>query len=228
MAEQVTLSARRRAGSGKGEARALRREGRVPAITYGADLREPQAISVDALDLYHALRTDAGLNAIINLQVEEGDRQLVIARELQRHPVRRHLLHADFVTVSRSVKIQVDVRVVTEGTAPGEDEGGVAEQQLYTIPVEVLPLEVPDHIVVDISDMQVGDVRRVADLVLPEGVESLEDPERTVITVNVPALEVPEPAEGAALEPVEGAEAAEEGAADTPEESRDAAAGGGE
>lgn len=228
MAEQVTLSARRRAGSGKGEARALRREGRVPAIAYGADISEPQAISVDALDLYHALRTDAGLNAIINLQVEEGGTQLVIARELQRHPVKRHLLHADFVTVSRSVKIQVDVRVVTEGTAAGEDEGGVAEQQLYTIPVEVLPLEVPDHIVVDISDMQVGDVKRVADLVLPEGVESLEDPERTVITVNVPALDVPEPAEGAPLEPVEGAEAAVAGAADTPEESPDAAAGGGE
>lgn len=224
MAEQVTLDARLRAGSGKGEARALRREGRVPAIAYGADLEAPKAISVDALELYHALHTEAGLNAIINLRVDE-DQQLVIARELQRHPVKRHLLHADFVTVSRTVKITVDVPVVTEGTAAGEDEGGVAEQQLYTIPVEVLPLEVPDHIVLDISDMEVGDVKRVSDLVLPEGVESLEDPDRTVVTVNVPALEVPEPEEGAPLEPIEGVEAAVEEAADTPEESEDSAAG---
>lgn len=224
MADQVTLAARLRVGSGKGEARALRREGRVPAIAYGADLDEPRAISVDALDLYHALHTDAGLNAIINLEVE-GQEQLVIARELQRHPVKRHLLHADFVTVSRLVRITVDVPVVTVGTAPGEEEGGVVEQQLHAIPVQVLPLEVPDQIVLDISDLQVGDVKRVEDLVLPEGVVSLEDPERTVVTVVVPALDIPEPEEGAPLEPIEGVEAAVEGAADTPEESADATAG---
>lgn len=226
MADQVALSARPRVGSGKGEARALRREGRVPAVTYGADLDAPRSISVDALELFHALHTDAGLNAIINLKVGD-DEQLVIARELQRHPVKRHLLHADFVTISRLVRIEVDVPVITEGEAAGEDEGGVAEQQLYTIPVEVLPLEVPDHIILDISDMQIGDVKRVRDLTLPEGVVSLEDPERTVVTVVVPALEVPEPEEGAPLEPVEGAEAAVEGAADSPEESDDSASGEG-
>ncbi|HVM12839.1 MAG TPA: 50S ribosomal protein L25 [Egibacteraceae bacterium] len=225
MADQVTLAARARAGSGKGEARALRREGRVPAVTYGADLDEARAISVDALDLYHALHTDAGLNAIINLEVD-GEQQLVIARELQRHPVKRHLVHADFVTISRTVKIHVEVRIVTEGTAPGEDEGGVAEQQLYTIPVEVLPLEVPDQLVLDISDMQVGDVKRVQDLALPEGVVSLEDPERTIVTVNVPSLEVPEPEEGAPLEPIEGVEAAVDEAADSSEESDDDGVGG--
>lgn len=224
MAEQVTLEARTRVGSGKGEARALRREGRVPAITYGADLDAPRTISVDALELFHALHTDAGLNAIINLKIEGGE-QLVIARQLQRHPVKRHLLHADFVTISRTVRITVDVRVVTEGTAPGEDEGGVAEQQLHTIPVEVLPLEVPDQILLDISDMEIGDVKRVSDLVLPEGVVALEDPERTVVTLTLPALEVPEPEEGAPLEPVEGVEAGVEGAAERPEESEDAAGG---
>lgn len=226
MADQVTLTAHLRAGSGKGEARALRREGRVPAIAYGADLDAPRAISVDALDLYHALHTDAGLNAIINLKVDD-DEQLVIARELQRHPVKRHLLHADFVTISRTVRITVDVPVVTEGMAAGEAEGGVAEQQLYTIPVEVLPLEVPDQIILDISDMQIGDVKRVGDLDLPEGVVLLEAPERTVVTVVVPALEVPEPEEGALLEPVEGVDAEAEGAADSPEESEDTASGEG-
>lgn len=226
MAKQVALPVRARAGNGKGEARGLRRQGRVPAIAYGTDL-DPTPVSVDALELYHALHTDAGLNAIFRLDME-GDTHLALAREVQRHPVRRDVTHVDFVTVSRNVKVTVDVPLVLEGTAPGEDEGGVAEQQLYTLEVEVLPLEVPDQIVLDISDMQVGDVKRVADLDLPTGVSSLEAPERTIVTVNVPSLEVPEPEEGAPLEPIEGVEAAADEGADSPEESEDATVGGGE
>lgn len=222
MADQIVLTAQPRAGSGKGEARKLRREGRVPAIAYGADLDQPAAVSVDALDLYRALNTDAGLNAIINLQLD-GDGQLVMARELQRDPVKRHVLHADFVTVSRTVKVHVDVPIHLEGTAAGEEDDGVPEQQLFSLPVEVLPLEVPDQLTLDISEMQVGDVLRVSDIPLPSGVSSLEDPEQTVVTVNVPSMEVPEPEEGAPLEPLEGVEAAVEEAADTPEEAADEA-----
>lgn len=191
MADQVALAARPRVGSGKGEARALRRDGRVPAIAYGADL-EPTAVSVDGLELYHALRTDAGENAIISLELEDGDRHLALAREIQRHPVKRYIVHVDFVTVSRNVKVSVEVPLVTEGEAPGAQEGGVADQALYTLPIEVLPLEVPDQITVDISEMQIGDVIRVGDLSLPEDVETTEDPERTVVTVNVPQMDVPE------------------------------------
>lgn len=209
MSKQVSLSARPRAGSGKGEARALRREGRVPAVAYGSALGAV-AVSVDGRELYHALNTDAGMNAILRLDID-GDMHLAIARDLHRHPVRREVLHVDFVTVDRMKKIQVDVPVVLEGEAPGTDEGGVADQNLFTLPVEVLPLEVPDQIVLDISDMQVGDVKRVADLPLPEGVTSLEDPERTVVSVTVPQLEVPEPVEGEEAEAV--AEAAEVAAA---------------
>lgn len=219
---ELVLTAQPRAGSGKGEARKLRREGRVPAIAYGADLDEPAAVSVDALELYRALTTHAGMNAIITLELD-GNRQLVMARELQRHPVKRHMIHADFVTVSRTVRVHVDVPIELEGTPAGEDEGGVAEQAMFSLPVEVLPLEVPDQLTLDISDMQVGDVLRVSDIRLPEGVDLLEDPDETVVTVNVPDLEVPEPEEGAPLEPVEGAEAAFEEAADTPEEAADEA-----
>lgn len=224
MSKQVALAVRSRVGSGKGEARSLRRDGRVPAIAYGTELH-PTPVSVDALELYHALHTDAGTNAIFRLDVE-GNTHLALAREIQRHPVRRDVTHVDFVTVSRNVKVTVDVPLILEGTAPGEDEGGVAEQQVYTLAVEVLPLEVPDQVILDISDMQVGDIKRVEDLTLPEGVTSLEDPERTIVTVNVPSLEVPEPEEGAPLEPVEGVEAAVDEAAESPDEADDAAAGG--
>lgn len=189
MSQQVALAATGRAGTGKGEARALRRAGRVPGVAYGADLEAPLSVSVDGRELYHALHTDAGENAILRLEID-GDTQLAIIREIQRHPVRREVLHVDFVTVNRNVKITVDVPIVTEGDAPGADEGGVADQVLFTLPVEVLPLEVPDQITLDISDMQVGDVKRVADLMLPDGVETAEDPETTVVTVNVPQLDV--------------------------------------
>lgn len=190
MADQVALAARPRVGSGKGEARALRRDGRVPAIAYGAALAATP-LSVDARELYHATHTDAGTNAVIRLEIE-GDTHLAFIREINRHPVRREILHLDFVTVDRSVKVEVDVPIVLEGDAPGVDEGGIAEQTLFALAVEVLPLEVPDQIAADISGLEVGDVLRVGDLQLPAGVESLVDAEEPIVTVVVPTLDVPE------------------------------------
>lgn len=205
MAERVPLTAARRVGSGKGEARSLRRDGRVPAVAYGADL-DPTPVSVDERELYHVLHTDAGQNAIIRLDVE-GDEHLAMARELQRHPVRRDVLHVDFVTVNQRIKVHVDIPIHLEGAAdaPGTDEGGVVEQSLFSLPINVLPLEVPDSVTLDVSDMQVGDVKRVEDLDLAEGVDVLEDAETSVVSVVIPQLDIPEPEE------VEDAEEVEEG-----------------
>jgi len=220
MADQVALAARPRAGSGKGEARALRRAGRVPAIAYGADTT-PTAMSVDALELYHVLHTDAGANAVIRLALEGGDTHLALARQIQRHPVRRDVLHVDFVTVNRNVRVTVEVPVVLVGEAPGTEENGVVEHTQFTVSLEVLPLEVPDSIELDISSMQVGDVLRIADLPATEGVTYLGDPEAAVVSVVIPTLDIPETeAEGEA----EGAEDQAEGATgDDVEAAQDAA-----
>ncbi len=201
MSQQVALAAHPRAGAGKSEAKQLRREGRIPAIAYGGDL-EATALSVDGRELFHALNTDAGFNAILRLEFD-GQTQLALARELQRHPVRREILHVDFVAINRNVKVTADIPIRLSGESPGVDEGGIAEQPLFVLPIEVLPLEMPDEIVVDISGMQIGDVKRVGDLDLPSGVEALEDPERTVVTVYYEAAEE---------EPEEAAEAEAEGA----------------
>jgi len=190
MAEQVTLATRPRAGSGKGEARALRREGRVPAIAYGVGI-DPTPVSVDALDLYHALHTVAGDNAVLRLAVE-GDTHLALAREIQRHPVRREVLHVDFLAVSRTQKVQSVVPVVLEGEAPGVAAGGVAEQATFTLNIESTPLEVPDQLVLDVSDLGVGEVRRASDVRLPAGVDLLDDPDTPLVTIVVPALDVPD------------------------------------
>ena len=199
MAKQIALAAQVRASDGKGAARKLRRAGRVPAIAYGAGM-EPTAVSVDALELSRVLNTGAGANAVIALGLG-GDSQLVLAREIQRHPVRREILHVDFVAVQRDVKVEVDIPIEIEGEAPGAEEGGVLSQELYSVRVSVLPLEVPEQIVCDVSDLQIGDVRRLAELTLPAGVELIDDPERTIVSVVAPTE---------ALEPEEGAEAAEE------------------
>jgi large subunit ribosomal protein L25 len=190
MADQVTLTAEPRASRGRGEARRLRRTGRIPAVAYGAGL-DATPVSVDGLELYHALRTDAGLNALIRLHID-GDVYLTLARELQRHPVRREIMHVDFVAVDRARKVTVDVPIHLEGHAPGADEGGVIDQVLFTAEVEVLPLNVPDQLKLDISGMQIGDVQRLEDLPLPEGVTLLEDPESTIVSVSAPMMDVTE------------------------------------
>jgi large subunit ribosomal protein L25 len=118
MSKQVALAASGRAGLGKGEARALRRAGRVPGVAYGADLEQAIPVSVDGRELYHALHTDAGTNAILRLDIDGADTQLAIVREIQRHPVRREVTHVDFVTVNRNVKISVDIPIVIEGEPP--------------------------------------------------------------------------------------------------------------
>lgn len=187
MSDQVTLAVRSRPGSGKGEARSLRRQGRIPAIAYGTGL-DATPVSVDARELYHALHTDAGGNAIIQMDID-GDTHLTLAREIYRHPVRREILHVDFVAVSKDVKVTVEVAVHLVGEAPGQEEGGIVDQIRFTLPVEVLPLEVPEYLELDISDMQIGDVKRVADLQTPDGVTVLDDPEYSLVTLNQPQQE---------------------------------------
>lgn len=201
MAKQIALAAQVRQSGGKGEARRMRRAGRVPAVAYGRGM-ESTSVSVDALELYHVLHTGAGTNAVISLGID-GRSQLVLAREIQRHPVRREILHVDFVTVQQDVKVDVDVPITLEGEAPGAETGGVVSQELYAARVSVLPLEVPEHIVCDISELQVGDVRRLGDLDLPAGVELLDDPERTVVTVVAPTAPTSELEEAPAPEEVE-------------------------
>lgn len=213
MADQVTLAAQARTSRGKGEARRLRRTGRVPAVAYGSGL-DPTPVSVDSLELYHVLHTGAGLNAVIGLDVD-GDTHLTLAREVQRHPVRRDIQHVDFVVVDRTRKVTVDVPIDLLGESPGADEGGVIDQVSFSTSIEVLPFDVPDSLQLNISDMQLGDVKRLGDIDLPDGVELLEDPDRTVVSVAIPAADVPdttveedEALEGALEDGAEGDDAA--------------------
>lgn len=189
MSNQVRVVAESRAELGKGPTGRLRKQGRVPGVMYGYEV-EPTAVHVDALELYHALHTEAGSNVLIRLEVD-GETHLTVARDVQRHPVKGDTLHVDFLAVDRDSQISVEVPVHLTGEDDFGDDGGVLNQILYTVPIMVKPLEVPNYFELSVAGLEIGDVKRVQDLAdhLPEGAEFDIDVERTVVTVNAPISE---------------------------------------
>jgi large subunit ribosomal protein L25 len=188
---EVKLTAESREGVGKGAARKIRAAGKVPAVLYGPAV-EPMRLAVDALQLWHALHTDAGTNVLINLAVD-GDTFLTMPREVQRDIVRGTLLHVDFLRIRRDVAIQVDVPVLLIGESVGVKEGGVVEHHLWELRVECLPTQVPESIEADISSLAVGDSLHVSDLSVPQHITLLTPAEETLVSVvPPPVLEVEE------------------------------------
>jgi large subunit ribosomal protein L25 len=212
---EYKLAAENRADAGKGAARRLRAAGRVPAVLYGHGTK-PRSLSVDAREFGHALRTDAGTNVLLELEVGRT-RHLALAKEIQRHPVRGTFIHVDFIVVRRGEKVQVTVPVHLVGEAPGVREGGIADQDLYQVHVEAEVTAVPDVVEADVSGLGIGDVLRVGELKAPEGATILEDPEASVVSVVPPAVEPePEEAEEAEAEAAEGEAPAAEAEGEAP------------
>ena len=187
MSEQVKLIATPRAASSKGETNRLRREGRVPAIVYGHRV-DPMPVSVDARELFHALNGPAGRYALIKLELE-GRTTLVVARDLQRHAVRRDVLHLDLLAVDQDQQIEVEIPVHLVDVDDVARDGGYLNQVRMVVPIRVRPLDTPDFIELSVAGMGVGDVKRLADLAdrLPAGAELADDPDREIVTINAPA-----------------------------------------
>jgi large subunit ribosomal protein L25 len=190
---EVKLNAEVRDGVGKGAARKIRARGKVPAVLYGPQV-EPQRVAVDERALWHALHTDAGMNVLIDLQID-GQEYLTLPREVQRDIVRGTLLHVDFLRIRKDVAIQVDVPVHLVGESQGVKEGGVVEHHLWELKVECLPTDVPESIEADISRLGIGDSLHVSDLRVPGNVTVLTPEEETIVSVvPPPVLELPEEA----------------------------------
>lgn len=196
--EKVVLQAAIRSGIGKGPAAAVRREGQIPAVVYkeGANA---VSIQVGERDLTRALHTKAGENVLITLQFA-GDSKgegVVLIKELQRHPVSHSIVHVDFHQVSLTKKITVSVPLAFKGESIGvKQAGGVMEHVRWDIEVECLPTEIPAEIPVEISNLALGQTLHVRDIVLPEGVRCVTDPDQPVVgCVEPKAEEVPVPAE---------------------------------
>jgi large subunit ribosomal protein L25 len=218
--ERVQLAVVERTLLGSAESRRLRRQGLIPGVLYGRS--DPVAIAVGERELRAALTTSAGSHAVLDVAVDGGSTHSAILKEFQRDKVRGTITHVDLQEVRLDQAIQTAVAVILVGDAAGVREGGVLNQVTTEVNVEALPLEIPQHLEADVSELGIGETLRLAQVSVPEGVKLLDDPDEVVIaSVQLAREEVVE-------EPEEGAEEAgeqPEGAAETAEP---AAEGGGE
>jgi len=197
---QVELMAQKRNAFGKGAARNLRRAGIIPGVLYGRD-QDTMSVQINERTFRRFLRAN-GENMLIDLNIDEYGTETVLIKELQRHPVKRSLVHADFIRISLDELVIAPVPITLVGSPPGVQEGGVMTFLLRQISVSCLPLLIPEEIQVDVSEMNIGDTIRVADLDLGEEIENLEDPQSQIVSVVPPIVEA---------EPVEDVEEGEEG-----------------
>ena len=209
----VVLIAEPRSERGSGPAGRLRRGGHLPAVVYGLG-GDPAAVTVPAHDL--SLILAKGVNSLITLRIEGKD-ELALARQVQRHPVRGDLVHVDFVRVSVDVAIAADVALLLVGEPIGVRNGGLLEQQLFAIPVEAKPQDIPGSIELDVSHMDLGDQLRVSELPLPAGVVTTLEADQLVAAITAPrGLAAGEGEEGEGAEGAAAGDAGED--ADSSEE----------
>jgi len=222
--ERVKLVASERTQLGSRESRRLRRQGLIPGVLYGKT--EPVAIAIGERELRAALTTSAGGHAVLDVAIDGGRQHSAILKDFQRDVVRGNITHVDLQEVRLDQLIQTSVEVALVGDPIGVREGGVLSQVTNEISIEALPLEVPQGLEVDVSGMAIGDTMRLTELVVPEGVTLLDDPEEIVLaTVTLPTLVVEPEVEEEELE--EGAEPAAEGEEPAGETGGEAAGEGG-
>jgi large subunit ribosomal protein L25 len=220
--ERVKLEVSERSILGSSESRRLRKQGIVPGVLYGRT--KPVAIAVGERELRAALTTSAGSHVVLDVAVDSGSEHSAILKDYQRDKVRGTITHIDLQEVRLDQPIQTAVVVTLVGDPAGVREGGVLAQVANEINVEALPLEVPQHIEVDVSALGIGDSIRLSDIEVPAGVTFLDDPEETVLATVTQPTRVEEPEEVA-----EGEEAAEgEGEGEEPTAEGEAAAEAGE
>jgi len=206
--QTVDLKATRREGTGKQVTRKLRAAGVIPAVLYG-NKAEPESLQVDINDLHIIYRSYSGANFILNLAIEDQEPVMTIIRERQRHPVSGATLHLDFQRIDVAKAIMIEVPIHLTGEAPGvKDFGGTLEHLLRWAEVSCLPLEIPEEIVIDVSELGINDSIHVRDLAR-DGMEFLADEGRVVVAVTPPRIATTaedEEAEGEEGETAEGEE----------------------
>jgi large subunit ribosomal protein L25 len=184
--EQARLEAQLREGRGKGAARALRREGFVPAIVYGHKL-DPMAIKLSERRLSRFLGS-GGENVIINLELARSEPETVMLKEVQIDPVSRRVLHVDFVRVSLEERVTTHIPITLVGTSPGVAAGGIQEFLLRELQIECEVGKLPEHIELDVSSLEIGDQIRVSDVKLSEDMNIVDDPVTIIVTIATPTI----------------------------------------
>ena len=206
----VRLAVASRTELGSARSGRLRATGAIPGIVYGHG-SDPVSVSVDCRELRTALSGGAGLNALLDLSID-GTSHTALAKVLQRHPTRGTVIHVDFQLVDRNQAVTVDVPVELVGEAVKVAQaGGQVAADIATLTVNATAATIPQVIEVDISELEMGHVIRVSDLVLPNGVTTDVDPETPVVTGLAPRTATAEGVEDGSEEGAEGAAPAADG-----------------
>jgi large subunit ribosomal protein L25 len=208
---EVRISAEPRTEFGKGGARRTRRAGKVPAVLYGHGA-PPRHLCLPAREFAHALKTDAGANVLLRLDVD-GTSELALAKAVQRDVVRGDIEHVDLLLVRRGEKVRVDVPVQVSGDVVPD---GLVDQQLTTLAVEAEATNIPQSLEVSITGLQIGGAIHASDVQLPEGVQLQVDPDAIVVHILAAPTAAQIEAELAAEAPAAAEEAAPAAAAEAP------------
>lgn len=195
----VKLEATLREDLTKSATKEIRNSGRVPAVIYGKE-KDSESISVDSIELIKTVR-DEGKNAIITLNVENNKSVDVMLHDYQIDPLKDELIHADFYIVNMAEEMDVEVALRLEGEAQGTKDGGVLQQPMYELQVRAKPGNIPEEIIVDITDLKIGDSISVSDITIKGNYEVLEDSDTTIATVLAPDTEDVEEAPDENAEP---------------------------
>ncbi len=218
--EKIILKAEIRESVRKSGCKHLRKQGLIPSVIYKGG-KESTNVQVDNKDLWHALHTEAGENAIITMDISGGEKsakKTVIVKEIQLDPINDSFVHVDFHEISLKEKIKVKVPVAIKGEAVGvkEDEG-VLSQVMWELEVECLPAEIPEHIDINVEEMRIGDAKHVKDIAPIDDVAILDDIEQVVVTVSPPKAEEEPEEEEVSVEEAEEPEVIKKGKAEEEE-----------
>lgn len=182
--QQTQMKIETRIGTGKGVSRKLRAAGRIPGIVYGRGV-EPVPVSLDPKALNAAIAGEGGLNNLITLEGGgDLDKVVVIVAEIQRDSLKRTPEHVDLHRVNMTEAVRINVPVSFLGTAPGVKEGGIMDVHHHTLHIECLPTQIPEHIEVDLSKLQIGHAIHVDEVALPAGVKCLDNPKTVIVGVQ--------------------------------------------
>ena len=188
MADILSIAAQKRDRAGKGNARSLRGEGWVPAVIYG-EKKDPESISIAINDITKLYNTGRILSTLLDVDID-GKKHSVIARDVQLHPVRDTILHADFLRLGKGAKIAVEVpvRFLNEEICPGLKTGGVLNVVRYTVELNCPAENIPEDIELDLIEASMGDSLHISEVTLPDGCEPvISDRDFTIATIAAPA-----------------------------------------
>ena len=198
MRKDVTVSADVRASRGKNAAHRTRRAGQIPAVIYGA-FKEPISVALDPREILKIVRSSTGYNTIFNLQIQGGENTPVMVVDHQVDPLKGTLLHADLKRIDLTKRIRVTVPVHTEGEPKGvKVQGGLLEIITRVVEIDCLPDDIPEHFVIDVGELMIGQSKRASDVTLAGSIKLVSDPQSVIAHVVALRVEAePTPAEGA-------------------------------